>query len=254
VAHSFDTGLAKPQRALVRDAVLARLAPLRRTAGGAGGAGGELWGGVWAGSWDVPWFGEPAEGDAPPSLYVNALKGIPSRLDRDDVDYILHTVGGQFPAILVALGRKTYRPAGLSGPRDQYQGTLEVFVYVASDNARSPDLARVAGDAAAAASNERDPGTETMLEHVEELLLGYQPPSANDTVYQLVPLEESELWHGFGDNHVTVWEQRYEVAVQRDLLRHKDVDETLVDIDTLSNLDGADEVNPVARTLTTLSM
>lgn len=216
--QSFDTGLAKPQRALIGDALVARLAPLKRSAN--------------------------------PALYVTTIERIPGPLRGDDeADYIKQVCNGQTPAILVALSRKRYEPAGMVDQRDQYKASLTFLVYVVSDHQRSPDLARMAGDAASAASNQKDPGLETMLEHVEELLLGYQVTDASQTVYQAIPVEERELFHTL---EMTVWEQEYQLAVQRDLKRDKGLTETLQTVDTGSNLYDGGTQNPIAKPLTTI--
>lgn len=216
--HAFDTGLTKPQRALIGDALVTRLAALKRSAN--------------------------------PALYATTVERIPSPLRGDDEqDYVKGVAAGQFPAILIALGRKRYEPAGMVDQRDQYRGTLDVFIYVVSDHQRSPDLARVAGDAASAASNQKDPGLETMLEHVEELLLGHQVTDSSQTIYQITPVEERELFH---DSTITVWEQQYQVAVQRDLKRNKGLTETLQTVSSSSNLHNGGTANPVAQPLTTI--
>lgn len=221
--HAFDTGLTTPQRSQIGAALVARLGALKKTG--------------------------PAAG-----LYVTTVERIPSPLNGDDeADYIKHVAGGQLPAVLVALGRKRYEPAGMSDPRDQYLANLHVHVYVVSDNLRAPPTGapppRMAGDAVSAASNQKDPGIETMLEHTEELLLGYQVSDASQMTYQLVPIEERELFH---TDEITVWEQEYQLAVQRDLKRNKGLTETLQTVDTKSNLNDGGAANPIAQPLTTI--
>lgn len=217
--HAFDTGLTKPQRALLGDALVARLGALKKTG--------------------------PAAG-----LYATTVERIPSPLrGDDDADYVKHVANGQTPAVLIALGRKTYEAAGMVDQRDQYLADLRFHVYVVSDHMRDPQIARVAGDAASAASNQKDPGLETMLEHVEELLLGHQVTDASLTLYQILPVEERELFH---TDEMTVWEIEFRCQVQRDLKRNKGLTEVFETADTSSNLHDGGAQNPVARPLTTI--
>ncbi|MCA9678832.1 MAG: hypothetical protein KC464_27635 [Myxococcales bacterium] len=207
MAHTFDTALPKPQRTALRDAILAQLAPLKYSEG----------------------------------LYLRALKGMPEPLGKEDADLIFDQVAGQTPAVLVALGRKASDPAGLSGAMDNWVATLDVYVYAVSQLQRG-ELERVAGDVVSAASVTADPGLETVLEHLEELLLGWQMTDASGSIRELRPVDEDALWHS---KEVTIWVQQYQVRVQRDLLRHKTLTQYLTLIETSHAPDGADAQNPI---------
>jgi hypothetical protein len=208
VPHTFDTGLDKPQRELVRDAVLERLEPLKE-------------------------------------LYLRTLKGIAGTFDRTDVDWFRKTIQGQTPAVLVALGRKAFAPVGITGRHDGYLATLELHVYVLTDHMRA-ELARVAGDEPSRTDLTKDPGIETILEHVEELLDGFDGyEDESNTVHPLIPADEDEVWHG---DDFTIWRLRFTAKVERTLKRNKGVTQLIELIRTSHNVDGADGQNPVVVT------
>lgn len=208
MAHSFDTGIVKPQRTLIRDAIVERLSPLLRKNG----------------------------------RYAQAIKahsGIVRSGSDEELDMIADTTHGAAPYILVAVGKKSYSPRGMDGRRARFEGELEVVVYVCSKNLRG-DLARLAGDAASSQSDNVDPGIEVMLEHVEELLIGFAPtgftgtdPSA--TIHRLDPVEEDELAVG---EDLIIYRQVYSVAVARDLVRAKGITQPLTKITTDHKPDG----------------
>lgn len=178
MAHVFDTLLATPQRTLIRRAVLQRLAPLTRASG----------------------------------LYLEALEGYPSAITSPEDAAELYTLfNGRAPAVLVACGRKTYDPRSVTGEGDRYTGELVVDIIVVNQHARSP-LARVEADVVADADVTKDPGTEVILEHTEELLIAADFPTSEDSVAQLRPEVEEEVWH---NQEITVWRQSYRVEVAR---------------------------------------
>ncbi len=211
MAHAFDTGLAKPQRAVVRDAIVTRLAPLLQTGAAAG-------------------------------LYVKKIAGVVGRLSKDDTDLILAECQGQCPAILVGLGKKDVSARSVTGPGDRFSGELDVYVYVVVDTLRKPDVHRVAGDAASGASLQADPGTETILEHLEELLVGFHPTDASKSVHHLVYEAEDELGHF---DEITVWEQIYSVQLERALKRGKGITEAVTAIRTRHHESSGGAQNPL---------
>jgi len=209
MAHAFDTGLAASQRKTIRDALVTRLGALKKVEG----------------------------------LYLAAVK--PSALvfdgTQESLDQLREEVKGQTPAILVACGRKTFGAAGATTARDRHAATLEVHVYVCSDNVRGY-VARVAGDVVSEADDEADPGTDTMLEHVEELVNGYRISDASETIHGLIPVDEDEVYHG---QDFAIWHVRYTVLVERTTLRNKGITELVESILTTQDLEdvaAADQV------------
>jgi hypothetical protein len=139
MAHAYDTGLAKPQRTLIREAVMARLALLKK-----------------------------------PTLYLQAVVALPlkiqGRSDEEGISSLFEALNGAAPAVAVVLGRGDVAAAGQSAAHTRK--TIELVVYVASNNSRGLVDGRLAGDPASAASNTADPGIETMAEHVSSCSSG----------------------------------------------------------------------------------
>lgn len=193
--HKFDTGLAKPQRTLIREAIIAKLAPLLTTAN--------------------------------PARYVAAIKPLPRALrgegDGDGFAMLKYEVAGKAPCILVAVGRKRYDSS--VNPLEA-RGELEVAIYLVSSHARGIVSGRLAIDAVATADLTKDPGIEVMLEHVEELLLGQ--PLGIAGVDMLRPTDEDEVVT-FED--FTAWELRFVVAVERVINPNRDETELVTSIE-----------------------
>lgn len=202
MAHEFDTTLGEAQRTKVRAGVAAKLAPLLRSEG----------------------------------LYLLGIFEIGRVIKNgteEEIDEIANVAKGQTPCVMIALGRKTYVPTGTTGYRDIVQGNLTVHIYVLSRSFRS-SKARLAGDVVSAASDAADPGVETILEHIEELLIGHQVQGAG-SVYQLVPTHEDEI--DAGEDYV-LFEQQYEVKVTRDHRRYKGITQLITEIRTRGLPDG----------------
>lgn len=221
MAHTFDTGISKAQRTLIRDAIVERLSSLLRRNG----------------------------------RYVVTIKahaGIVRSGSEEELDMIADTTHGGAPYILVACGKKSYSPKGMDGRRARFEAELEVVVYVCSKNLRG-DLARLAGDVASAQSDTADPGVEVMLEHVEELLIGFAPTGfagtdPNATIHRLDPVEEDELAIA---EDLVIYRQTYSVAVARDLVRAKGISQPLTKITTDHKPDGVpDEAQPLIHSET----
>jgi hypothetical protein len=176
MGHTFDTGLAKPQRTLIREALIARLGADRKL-----------------------------------SRYVVAVKPLPRTVrgegDGDGLAMLQATLGAKAPALLIALGHK--RTEALADPLENH-GELEVVIYVASAHSRDLVDGRLAGDGVSASNLEADPGIEVALEHVEECVLGQALGIAG--VKELRQTEEDEV-ATFAE--FTVWFQRYTVEVER---------------------------------------
>lgn len=206
--HAFDTGLDKPQRTKIRDAIIARLAPLKKSAN--------------------------------PALYVsaNGIKTLPRPFrgagDDEGREMLAQELQGMAPGIAIALGRTSFEARGTSAVESG--GELEIAIYVVSAHLKGLVEGRLYGDAIAAAANTNDPGLFTMLEHVRELLLGQE--LAIDGVGPLRPQEEDEV-ATFAD--FTVWEQRYLVDVDIEINPQRGITQLLESIQVNTQLDGIDD-------------
>lgn len=216
--QKFDTGLFRAQRSAVRESIAARLAPLLKANG----------------------------------RYVRKIGNLPRPLkghDEEELGFLANEVQGNAPCIVVALGRKEYQSAGMDIPATQFRGELEVAIYVASANSRAFVEGRLAQDVPAMSDATADPGIETMLEHIEELLIG-QMIDLKGTA-DMRPISEDEVFTG-GD--YSVWEQRYTLLVDRFLNPERLNTKILTSIEGANNLDGADPGNPVVDTVSTLEI
>lgn len=223
-AHTYDTGLALAQRTLIRNAVIAKLAPLLRANG----------------------------------RYVLAIKPIPRRYrgegDIEGRQQLVNALLGQTPAIGVALGRKTYEAT--DGDAFISLGELELSIVVISQHGRDPALVegRLATDPVGDAAITADPGIEAMLEHVEELLLGQSIGVAGTS--ELRPVDEEEVETA---ENGSIWQQTYSIRVERQInpsrgntlitsIEAKTTPEGIADSDPNS----AADLNPLIDTITTL--
>lgn len=208
--HTFDTGLPKPQRTLIREALVRRLAPLLKAAGG----------------------------------YLHGIAELPRPLrsiapETEDNTILFRVLNGRAPAVAIALGKRTHESSGTLATEGR--GTIEVFLYVASQHNRGLVDGRLAADVVSfgsassvpvvAPNKLADPGIEVMLEHVEQMLLGHSLEDEDGdelaTIGELRETDEDEL-DTFED--VTVWQQRYEIAVDRIINPARDVTQLLLSI------------------------
>lgn len=213
MAHSYDTGLAKPQRTLIRDAFITRLSLLKVTTG----------------------------------LYLQGVIALPNRIiGRDDeigIGQLINALGAQSPAMAVALGRGDHGEAG--APASRGRKTITISVYVWTNNVRGMVEGRLKGDAASLAGfgETKDPGIETMLEHAEQLLVGKDLGIAH--VDEVRWQAEDEIYTG---EEGSIWEAIYTVRVDRTINHNRLVTQLLTEIETRHNLSGADPANPVYTT------
>jgi hypothetical protein len=222
----FDSGLHRAQRSEIRDALIARISDALMT--------------------------------STASRYLRAVRPLPCPLRSDapeEIKFILDQLQGQAPAVLVALGRKTYDPKGMEIPAVNYRGDIELALYVVCASPRTLQDGRLAADVTASTSTTADPGAEVILEHLEELVLGQELNLKS--VYELRPLYEDEL---ITTGDLTIWEQRYVIGVDRMINPDRDVSDVLLDIEAQNNLvdvdaddpDANDDVNPLVDTVSTL--
>lgn len=192
MAHAFDTGLAAPQRTLVRAAVLAALAELQRSEG----------------------------------RYLAGLEPITSPLSFDrepDELYFNDLVRGRSPVVLVGLGVRDFE-AGNGA--DVWHGLLTLHVYCCSGAKRS-HLARVEGDVVSAADDQAEPGLEVVAEHVLERLAGRRLGSSalGGTIR---PQREQMAYLG---QAYSVIEQVYQVDLTTSINEARDLTTVLADLD-----------------------
>lgn len=176
----YDTDQALPERTVLRNAVIAKLAPLLKSNG----------------------------------LYLAAIKPLAEKYkgagDEEGLGDIARALQGQAPAILVALGDETYEPGGM--PMTLRRATIELVVYFGSVNPRDIVQGRLENDVVAAADNTKDPGIETMLVHARSLLQGQD--LGPDGIYE-PDIVKAGPTHTGAD--FTVWEQTYHVQVDVDI-------------------------------------
>jgi hypothetical protein len=201
--HAYDTGLLVSQRAAIRDALIARLAPLKKTAA-------------------VPGY-----------IPANGIKTLPRPLrgqgDEDGLGMLAEVLKHQAPAIVIALGRLSYESGG--GEAIEARAELEIAIYIASGHQHALDAGRLYGGALAAASNTNDPGIFTMLEHVRERVLGQSLGIVGVDVPRAV--EEDEVFTG---DDATIWEQRYTLALDVQINPFRAITQTVTEIEGLHKL------------------
>lgn len=178
MARTFDTGLHVPQRTALRNAIVAKLAPLKKSNG----------------------------------LYLRAIGKLAAPYlgaGDDDGLALLHlTLQGQAPAIVVALGDAKWKSIGMDAL--DLQGVIAVHVYVATVNPRGPVDGRLEPDVTATADDTADPGIDTMLEDVLQQLVGQDP--GVDGLYEPHVLEERAVFTG---PEMTIWEVVLAVRADR---------------------------------------
>ncbi len=220
--HTYDTGLAKPQRTLVCEKLVEKLAPLKKT--------------------------------AVPAMYIADLgiKVLPRMLrgegDEKGFSMLANAFNGQAPAIAIAVGRLQGEGSGTDST--EAQGDLDLALYVASTNQRGLVEGRLLGDIVASMSNAQDPGIFTMLEHARQLVMGQSLGLAGVGVLRF--RDEDEV--GTFDDY-TVWEQRYTVELDLTVNPFRAVTKMLLEIETRNKLDGIPDghaLDPLITTITTI--
>ncbi len=192
MTHAFDTGLAIAQRTAIRNGAVTLLSGLLKANGGYLAA-------------VIPWGG--------------VIRGY---TDDNGIDMLFTALNGRAPAIAIALGDRSSKPAGIGGYT--FHGPIELLVYYFSNQRRDPVDGRLAIDVVGAASNTADPGLEVMMEHGEELLIG-QRAGSTTSIKQIVPVAEEEIRT---EDLFTLWVQRYAVTVDRVINPLRGVTELLV--------------------------
>ena len=179
----FDSGLYQPLRSAIRRALIDRL-------------------------------GSTPTGNGKPLLkasggYLAKVGALPRPIkgeSEEELAFVWIALQGATPSLLVALGRMDLTP--IDGNED-YLGELEVAVYSLSKNLRAFVDGCMSPDAVASGDPTADPGIETMLEHVRELLCGQELGVIG--VHEIRPKSEDEV---VTDGEGSLWEQRFTVIVE----------------------------------------
>jgi hypothetical protein len=206
----FDTGLYRPVRSVIRQAIIDRL-------------------------------GTTPTGNGKPLLkalggYIAKIAPLPRPLKGESDDergFVFIALQGASPALLVALGDMDFEP--LDG-NEEYLGELEVVVYSFSDNLRSFVDGRLSPDAVAAGDPTADPGIETTLEHVRELLCGQEVDIIG--VHELRPKREAEVFT-YGDG--SLWEHRFAAKVQVSINPERAKSDPVKSIEVQQDIDDGDD-------------
>lgn len=221
-ARRFDSGLQRPQRSVIRQALIDRLS-------------------------------STATGNRRPMLkahggYLAKIGALPRPLKSDSADelgFVWIALQGATPSLCVALGRMDLSP--IDGNED-YLGELELAVYSLSKNLRAFVDGRMSPDAVANVNPTADPGIETMLEHVREILCGQELGVRG--IHEVRPKSEDEV---VTDGEGSLWEQRFTVLVEASVNPQRAVSDLVTSIETQHELDGiADADQPFIDTITPL--
>jgi hypothetical protein len=210
VPHAFDSKLAAPQRTLILNGVVSLLASLKLPTGYLASV--------------VP-FGAV----------------IRSYTDADGIKMLYEALLGQTPAIAVALGNRSSKPAG-SG--FHHVAEIDLLLYFASNNMRDLAKGRLLIDDSGTAANTADPGLHVMMEHAEELVIGKRCGVSN-TIKQIRPDREEEL---ATLDDMTIWLQTYQVTVARSINEHRSVTQILDSIRFRTTQEDGEVKLPAAKT------
>jgi hypothetical protein len=194
MAHAFDTALASPQRTIILNGAITLLSGLKIANGGYLA--------------NVVPFGAVVR----------------SYTDEDGVNMLYEALVGQTPAIAVALGTRSTKPAGAGG--FNWLGEIELFLYFASNNMRDLATGRMLIDPVGTASDTADPGLHVIMEHAEELVIG-QRLGASNTIKQIRPDREEEL---ATRDDLTLWLQTYQITTTRSIKEWRTVTQLLESI------------------------
>lgn len=207
----FDSCMYVPQRTAIRRALVDRLGstptgsgrPLLKSAGG----------------------------------YIVKIGVLPRPLkgnSDEELGFLWIALQGAAPSLAVALGGMSDFES-IDGNETQ-TAKLEVAVYSISQNFRSFVDGPLAPDVVAAGDPTADPGVETMMEHVREIL------SKQD----LGLLGAHELWQKSEDevatgSDVAIWEQRFSVTVETSVNPQRADSDLVTSVEVQHDLDGLDD-------------
>lgn len=204
---TFDTGLAAPQRTLLRAAILQQMQPLLKVNGG----------------------------------FIKKIASLPYAVGHstDDLAWIVEAIDYQVPAVIVALGKQEYESVGTTGL--EWEGELEVVLYVASGNARDIVVGRLATDVQGQSDPTADQGIEATLELVmRQLVLGQQFGIATTHEFRATSEEPLVTFAEY-----TLWEQRYLTRVEVVIDPYRAVTQQAMTVDIQSTQQNIDDTTGI---------
>lgn len=207
----FDSGLYVPQRTAIRRALVDRLGStltgngrsLLKSAGG----------------------------------YIVKIGVLPRPLKGDsdeELGLVWIALQGATPSLCVALGGMSDFES-IDGNEAQ-TAKLEVAVYSLSRNLRSFVDGRMSPDVVAASDPTADPGVETMMEHVREILCKQDLDLIG--VHELWQKSEDEVCT---DGEGTLWEQRFSVLIETSVNPQRADSDPVTSVEVQHDLDGLDD-------------
>jgi hypothetical protein len=210
MAHSFDTGAAKPQRTRIRQGAVSLLSGLKR-----------------------------------PTGYL--VEVMPTRLVvrswRDEVGCaMLYATLVRFPSIAIAVGDRSSEVKGIGGYQER--GELELLLYHASNNARAGVAGRQEIDSGGLAADTADPGLDVIMDHAKELILGQRLDSGSD-IKQVRPDHEEQLYTAAP---VEIWLQAFKVTTNVQISEFRTVTQLLESIRFRLATNPAEVHLPTAKT------
>ncbi len=209
--HRFDSGLYVPQRTAIRRALVDRLGstptgngrPLLKSGGG----------------------------------YLAKIGVLPRPLKGDSDDelaLVWLALQGATPSLCVALGAMSDFES-IDGNESE-MSKLEIAIYSMSRNLRSFVDGRLSPDVVASGDPTADPGVETMMEHVREIVRNQDLDLVG--VHELWQKSEDEVCT---DGEGTLWEQRFTVIVESTVDPQRANSDLVTSIEAQHSIDGSDQ-------------
>lgn len=194
MAHTFDNGLPKPQRTIVRTAVVELLQSMTTKRGG---------------------FLQSV------FPYGGVIRGY---TDLDGIDQFVASTQSAIPSIGVACGDASFNSSGTGGVN--FTGELELTLFHFNNHPGDLLLGRLAADAAALEVDTRDPGIEVAMAIARDLIVSKRPGVGNDhaggSIKQIRPRSEEEI---VTRTEFTIWAQRYSVMVTANINPNRGITE-----------------------------
>lgn len=145
--------------------------------------------------------------------YVKFAGRIMTALESTDDEawaQFYNTVRGQMPAVVVALDEEKFVDNGMTGARERARSTLRAVIYVATNHRGKFIVGRTEQDSLSAADDALDPGTDAILEQVQDVTVGVEFTA--DTIYRMVPKNISSI---VSTAKESVWALEFTVELER---------------------------------------
>lgn len=199
MSHRFDSGAAAPSRTLLRQGIVRALGDLLTSEG----------------------------------KYLAAVLELPFAPvfgDQEDEAMLDQLVQGRSPTVAVALGNRQFEGRSTGGL--EWSGEVIVHVFIIVKHQRSI-LSPLTGDAVAVANVTKDPGAETVMDHVFDRLAGTRIQVTPAFRTQLRPSSEECV---MGGETWIVWEQVYTANFVRDVNPERDNPNRVTSVQTTHDL------------------